>query len=53
MVVVLVLDMSVDETAIILVHCPTWIRDRLCRYDEGGLEGLRVLPRCGAPIRIP
>ena len=22
-------NMSVEETAIILVHCPTWIRDRL------------------------
>ena len=31
-------NMSVDETADILVHCPTWVRDRLRRYDEGCLE---------------
>ena len=47
-----VLDMSVDEAADILVHCPTWVRDWLSRYDEGGLEGLRDLPRCGRPRRI-
>ena len=48
-----VLDMSVDETADIRVRCPTWVRDRLCRFDEGGLEGLRDLPRCGRPRKIP
>lgn len=47
-----VLNMFVDETASILVHCPTWVRDWLRRYDEGGLEGLRDLPRCGRPRRI-
>ena len=46
-------NMPVEETASILVHCPTWVRDWLRRYDEGGLEGLRDLPRCGRPIRIP
>ena len=46
-----VLNMSVDETASILVHCPTWVRDRLRHYDEGGLEGLRDLSRCGRPRR--
>ena len=30
-----VLNMSVEETASILVRCPTWVRDRLRRYDEG------------------
>ena len=35
--------MSVEETANILVRCPTWIRNWLRRYDEGGLEGLRAL----------
>ena len=45
-------NMSVDETADILVRCPTWVRDQLRRYDEGGLEGLRDLPRCGRPRRI-
>ena len=38
-----VLNMSVEETASILVHCPTWVRNRLRRYYEGGLEGLRDL----------
>ena len=33
-----VLNISVEETANLQVHCPTWVRDRLCRYDEGGLE---------------
>ena len=44
-----VLNMSVEETVNLQVHCPTWIRDWLRRYDEGGLEGLRDLPRCGRP----
>ena len=47
-----VLNMSVEETANLQVHCPTWVRDWLRRYDEGGLEGLRDLPRCGRPRRI-
>ena len=47
-----VLNISVDETANLQVHCPTWVRDWLRRYDEGGLEGLRDLPRCGRPRRI-
>ena len=41
--IVLMLNMSVDETACIMVRCPRWIRDQLRRYDEGGLEGLRDL----------
>ena len=44
-----VLDMTVEETANLQVHCPTWVRDRLRRYDGG----LRDLPRCGRPRRIP
>ena len=48
-----VLDMSVEEAANLQVRCPTWIREWLRRYDEGGLEGLRDLPRCGRPRRIP
>ena len=46
-------NMPVDETASIQVHCPTWVRDWLRRYDEGGLESLRDLPRCGRLRRIP
>ena len=48
-----VLSISVEEIANLQVHCPTWVRNRLRRYDEGGLEGLRDLPRCGRPRRIP
>ena len=48
-----VLSMPVDETVDILVRCPMWVRNRLRRYDDGGLEGLRDLPRCGRPRRIP
>ena len=44
-----VLNMSVEETASIQVHCPTWIRDRLRRYDEGGLRDLQMRQ----PRRIP
>ena len=43
------LNMPADETADISVHCPTCVRDRLRRYDEGGL---RDLPRCRRPRRI-
>ena len=39
-----VLNMSVEETANLQVHCPTWVRDWLRRYDEGCLEGIRDLP---------
>ena len=45
-------NISVDETADILIRCPSWVRDWLRRYDEGGLEGLRDLPRCDWPRRI-
>ena len=31
---------------------PEMVRNWLRRYDEGGLEGLRDLPRCGRPRRI-
>ena len=40
-----VLNMSVEETASLQVRYPTWVRDWLRRYDEGGLEGLRDIPR--------
>ena len=45
-------NISVDETADILIRCPNWVRNWLRRYDEGGLEGLRDLPRCGRPRSI-
>ena len=47
-----VLNISVEETANLQVHCPTWVRDWLRCYDEGDIEGLRDLPRCERPRRI-
>ena len=46
-------NMSVSETTDIQGRCPNWVRNWLRRYDEGGLEGLRDLPRCGRSRRIP
>ena len=48
---VCVCNISVSETAYIQGRCPNWVRNLLHRYD-GGLEGLRDLPRCGRPRRI-
>ena len=50
---VLFLGMSVTQTAEATVHCPTWVRKWLRRFDDGGLEGLRDLPRCGRSRKIP
>ena len=49
---VCVRNMSVNETADIRGRSPNRVRDWLRRYDEGGLEGLRDLPRCGRSRRI-
>ena len=43
---------SVSETADIQGRCPNWVHNLLRRYDEGGLEGLRDLPKSGRPRRI-
>ena len=48
-----VLNISVEKTANLQVPCPTWVRGRLRRYNDGGLKGLRDLPRCRRPRRIP
>ena len=45
-------NMSVSETADIQGRCPNWVCNLLRRYDEGGLEGLRDLPKSGRPRRI-
>ena len=44
---------GIDETAAHLMRSARWVRNWLRRYDEGGLEGLRDLPRSGRPRRIP
>ena len=45
-------NMSVNETADIQGRSPNWICNYLRRYDKGGLEGLRDLPRCRRSRRI-
>ena len=47
-----VLNMSVEETANLQVHCPTWVRDRLRRYDEGCLEGPGIFPDAVGPEEL-
>ena len=44
---------GIDETAAHLMRSARWVRNWLHRYDEGGLEGPRDLPRSGRPRRIP
>ena len=44
--------MSVEETSDILMQSPRWVYDWLERYDQGGLEGLRDLPKRGRPRKI-
>ena len=50
--IVQVLDMSIGKTGDLHVCSFTWVCNWLRRCDEGGLEGLRDLPRCGRPRRI-
>ena len=42
---------GMDETATHLMRSVRWVRNRLRRYDEGGLEGLRDLPRSGRSMQ--
>ena len=44
---------SIDKTATNLMQSERWVRDWLKRYDEGGLDGLRDLPRPGRPRAVP
>ena len=44
---------GIDDTAAHLMRSARWVRNWLHRYDEGGLDGLRDLPRSGRPRRIP
>ena len=36
---------GIDETAAHLMRSTRWVRNWLHRHDEGGLDGLRDLPR--------
>ena len=44
---------SIGKTATNLMQSERWVRDWLKRYDEGGLDGLRDLPRPSRPRAIP
>ena len=44
---------SIDETAGDLMRSPKWVRNWLNRFDSGGLNGLRDLPRSGRLSKIP
>jgi len=44
---------SVDETAADLLQSEKWVRNWLGRYDQGGLDSLRDLPRTGRPKKVP
>ena len=48
-----VFNMSVEEAASIQISYLTWVRNRLHRYDDGGLKSFRDLPKYGRPRRIP
>ena len=43
---------DIGEMATDLMQSEKWVRDWLRRYDEGGLDGLRDLPRLGRPRAI-
>ena len=51
--IVSVCEESIDKTATNLMQSERWVRDWLKRYDEGGLDGLRDLPRPGRPRAVP
>ena len=42
---------DIDETAAYLMRSARWVRNWLHRYDEGGFEGLRDLPRSGRSMQ--
>ena len=44
--------MSVGETAANLMRSERWVHKWLKRFDTGGLDGLRDLPRTGRPPKI-
>ena len=46
-------EMSIDETAANLMLSERWVHKWLKRFDTGGLDGLRDLPRTGRPPKTP
>ena len=45
-------EVSIDDAAVTLMRCPRWVYNWLERFEKGGLEGLRDLPRSGRPPKI-
>ena len=45
--------LSIDETAANLMRSDRWVHTWLKRFDAGGLDGFRDLPRSGRPPKIP
>ena len=45
--------MGIGETAANLMRSERWVHKWLKRFDAGGLDGLRDLPRTGQPPKIP
>ena len=46
-------NLSIGETAANLMRSERWVHTWLERFDAGGLDGLRDLPRPGRPPKIP
>ena len=44
---------SINETAADLMQSEKWVHNWLKRYDQGGLDNLRDLPRPGRPRTVP
>lgn len=44
---------GIDETAADLMQSERWVHSWLRRYDGGGLDSLRDLPRPGRPRAVP
>ena len=50
---VYVREKSVSATAADLMRTDKWVYDWLKRFDAGGLDGLRDLPKSGRPASVP
>ena len=50
---VYVREKSVSATAADLMRTDKWVYDWLKRFDAGGLDGLRDLPKSGRPANVP
>ena len=46
-------EISIGETAANLMRSERWVHKWLKRFDTGGLDSLRDLPRTGRPPKTP